>query len=509
MYPALAAPPCGDAFNVDLTLLLDTSSAVTAAGWAETVEFSQLLVGMLPVNGAQVRVSVGTYDSEVVSVGSFSSYPSVVDAAVAAIEYQEDDNGSGEGGERQFRWYGPLHAVKDRADTRPYDQATRLVLMVMHNRNEDPSGTTASETASALKAAGTNMFTVCVNCGKDLELPSEIASGKGSGATAVATAAALGTIATAADVVDTLCNAPGFDVDFEARSAALAAEASLLRNLLSQVILPDSGLDQHLGEFGAAALAALADDKVERDLAIQESCDGLGGKRGAGDDGSAGEGGDDEGGDEGGEDLESTDAPTDAPSWFNNGDDNNGGDGDDNGNSEAEAKAGGFTLTLTNDVGVVDRETAGKGGGVKKGPAKKDGKVKKLKKSDKGDGKKGGKKLGQLKVGSVTQDFNADAALKAQPDAIASVFAGYEFVALLAGVCISVFLGTVVATAAKSHQSTEEAMHPLEYTEPNEKDPLLYSSYEFEEDAAAEYSLPGGNGTAGMHALPRSMRIGI
>ena len=199
MYPALAAPPCGDAFNVDLTLLLDTSSAVTAAGWAETVEFSQLLVGMLPVNGAQVRVSVGTYDSEVVSVGSFSSYPSVVDAAVAAIEYQEDDNGSGEGGERQFRWYGPLHAVKDRADTRPYDQATRLVLMVMHNRNEDPSGTTASETASALKAAGTNMFTVCVNCGKDLELPSEIASGKGSGAAAVVTAAALGTIATAAD----------------------------------------------------------------------------------------------------------------------------------------------------------------------------------------------------------------------------------------------------------------------------------------------------------------------
>ena len=118
MYPAVPAPACEGVHGVDLTLLLDTSTQVTTAGFAESIEFLHLLTDTLPINGAQVRVSLGTYDSEVVSIGSFSGESTVVSARIAAMEsnYVEDDNGyagerpeekiSGDGEERFFRWNG-------------------------------------------------------------------------------------------------------------------------------------------------------------------------------------------------------------------------------------------------------------------------------------------------------------------------------------------------------------------------------------------------------------------
>lgn len=60
LYPVPAAPPCAAATGVDLTVLLDTSSSVTAAGFAETVEFTQLMVriprGMPSLRHALVRL---------------------------------------------------------------------------------------------------------------------------------------------------------------------------------------------------------------------------------------------------------------------------------------------------------------------------------------------------------------------------------------------------------------------------------------------------------------------
>ena len=288
----------------------------------------------------------------------------------------------------------------------------------MHNRDADPVNSQAADTAAALKDAGANLFTVCVNCADDVTLPAAIASDSGGGAITVSTAAALATIATAAGVAHAVCTNPGFEVNYEARSTALAKEADLLRNLLASVVSPEPGQVHQVAELTAANMAGLVDSKAASDAAVAENCNNN--NVGGGDD-------------DGAQDREIAEAKVDTVSYGDGGGDGDGADDGDVGGDDGIVERG--------QTDVVDQTKKGKG----KGPKKAKSVLKK---------EKGGKK--HHKKGWKLQPLNKDAALASGSAGGGGSFAGHEFVALLVGVCVSVFVGTVVANVRSRSASGQE-----------------------------------------------------